>query len=354
MMEMQDSFTVEGDEVVLSEEDLALINALQIAPRISWSDAADVLGVHATTLAARWDRLKLSGAAWTTAHLIGDPKQMCLALVDVDCEMRLRAEVTAALAAIPEVVTVEEAASNRDLMLTVIAPTLAGFTDDVLPRFKEIRGLLKYRTSLCTRLHSGGYAWRLNILDKAKQAALKALAGPEAAGSPAPVAGAPLPSSHLDLIPFLARDGRAGAADIARSLGRSPATVQRQLNRVLSSGLLSFRCEIAQKLSGYPVSCQWFANVPPGQHEAAAAELRSLRTVRLSASTTGSTNFVILMWLHSLADVMNAELALQQRIPQIELVESVVILNTAKRVGWMLNPDSTASGAVVVTGIQVS
>ncbi len=223
----------------------------------------------------------------------------------------------------------------------------------MLPRFKEIRGLLKYRTSLCTRLHSGGYAWRLNILDKAKQAALKALAGPEAAGSPAPVAGAPLPSSHLDLIPFLARDGRAGAADIARSLGRSPATVQRQLNRVLSSGLLSFRCEIAQKLSGYPVSCQWFANVPPGQHEAAAAELRSLRTVRLSASTTGSTNFVILMWLHSLADVMNAELALQQRIPQIELVESVVILNTAKRVGWMLNPDSTASGAVVVTGIQV-
>ncbi|HAG57834.1 MAG TPA: AsnC family transcriptional regulator, partial [Arthrobacter bacterium] len=186
MMEMQDSFTVEGDDVVLSEEDLALINALQIAPRISWSDAADVLGVHATTLAARWDRLKLSGAAWTTAHLIGDPKQMCLALVDVDCEMRLRAEVTAALAAIPEVVTVEEAASNRDLMLTVIAPTLAGFTDDVLPRFKEIRGLLKYRTSLCTRLHSGGYAWRLNILDKAKQAALKALAGPGAAGTPAP------------------------------------------------------------------------------------------------------------------------------------------------------------------------
>jgi len=124
-----------------------------------------------------------------------------------------------------------------------------------------------------------------------------------------------------------------------------------QLNRVLSSGLLSFRCEMAQKFSGYPVSCQWFANVPPGQHEAAAAELRSLRTVRLSASTTGSTNFVIVMWLHSLADVMNAELALQQRIPQIELVESVVILNTAKRVGWMLNPDSTASGAVVVSGI---
>ncbi|QDG68353.1 AsnC family transcriptional regulator [Pseudarthrobacter sp. NIBRBAC000502772] len=339
--------------MVLSEEDLALINVLQIAPRISWSDAADVLGVHATTLAARWDRLRLSGAAWTTAHLIGDPKQTCLALVSVDCEMRLRAEVTAALAAIPEVVTVEEAASNRDLMLTVIAPTLAQFTDHVLPRFKEIHGLLKYRTSLGTRLHTAGHSWRLNTLDKAKQQALQAVAGPAATGSAAPRLGAPLPPSHLDLVPFLARDGRAGAAEIARSLGRSQATVQRQLNRVMSSGLLTFRCEIAQKLSGYPVSCQWFANVPPGQHEAAAAELRSLRTVRFSASTTGGTNFVILMWLNTLADVMNAELALQQRIPQIELVESVVILNTAKRMGWMLNPDSTASGAVVVADTGV-
>ena len=37
----------------LSEEDLALIHALQIAPRVSWADAAEILGVHATTLAAR-------------------------------------------------------------------------------------------------------------------------------------------------------------------------------------------------------------------------------------------------------------------------------------------------------------
>ncbi|KQN89378.1 Lrp/AsnC family transcriptional regulator [Arthrobacter sp. Leaf69] len=339
----------------ISEEDLRLINALQIAPRISWSDAAGILGVHATTLAARWERLRASGAAWSTAHLMGDPKQMCLALVDVDCDMRLRAEVTAALAAIPEVVTVEEAASNRDLMLTVITPTLSRFSDIVVEQLKEIPGLTKYQTALCTRLHSGGYAWRLNVLDKSQLAALQALAGPEAAGPATPAhQGAPLPQSHLDLIPFLARDGRAAAADIARALGRSPATVQRQLNRVLASRVLSFRCEIAQKYSGFPVSCQWFANVPPGQHEAAAAELRSFRNVRLTASTTGRTNFVILMWLHSLAEVLNAEQALQQRIPGIELVESVVVLNTAKRVGWMLNPDSTATGAVVVPAAELA
>ncbi len=61
----------EGIIVELSEEDLALIHALQIAPRLSWADAAEILGVHATTLAARWERLRSGGAAWITAHLIG-------------------------------------------------------------------------------------------------------------------------------------------------------------------------------------------------------------------------------------------------------------------------------------------
>lgn len=333
----------------LSEEDLALINALEIAPRISWADAGEILGVHATTLAARWERIRGAGAAWVTAHLMGDPKQMCLALVDVDCDMHRRAEVTGALAAVPEIVTIEEAASNRDLMLTVLTQSLEEFTTTVASRLQDIGGLLKYQTALCTRLHSGGYAWRLNVLDRAQIAALQAKAGPEAAGSAPPDAVVePLPESHLALLPFLARDGRATAADIARALGRHPATVQRQLNRVLASRLLSFRCEVAQKFSGYPVTCQWFANVPPGQHEAAAAELRGLRNVRLSASTTGRTNFVIIMWLQSLADVMNAELALQQRIPDIDLVESVVMLSTVKRVGWMLNQDSTATGRVIV------
>ncbi len=55
---------------------MALVNALQIAPRLSWADAADVLGVHATSLAARWARLRKQGVAWITGHLIGDPHDM--------------------------------------------------------------------------------------------------------------------------------------------------------------------------------------------------------------------------------------------------------------------------------------
>ncbi len=334
----------------LSEDDLALIQVLQVHPRLGWADAAKVLGVHATTLAARWERVRSSGSAWVTAHLAGNPQQMLLAFVAVDCDMNQRAAVTAELAAIPEIVTVEEAASNRDLMLTVITRSLEEFSTNVVARLKTIEGLTKYQTALCTRLHTSADEWRLNILDKAQLATLRTLGqGAEGAGRHAAAVG-DLPPSHLALLPYLAQDGRATAADIARELGRNPATVQRQLNRVLASGILLFRCEVAQRYSSFPVTCQWFANVPAGRHEEAAAAFRTISNVRLSASTTGPTNFVIIMWLQSLADVMTAELALQQKVPGIELVESVVMLRTVKRVGWMLNEDTTASGAVVHTG----
>ncbi|MBX7442397.1 MULTISPECIES: Lrp/AsnC family transcriptional regulator [unclassified Arthrobacter] len=334
----------------LAEEDLALIQVLQASPRIGWADAAKVLGVHATTLAARWERLKSGGSAWVTAHLAGDPRQMLLAFVAVDCEMSKRDSVTGELAAIPEIVTVEEAASNRDLMLTVITTSLAEFSTKVVSRLKSIEGLTKYQTALCTRLHTSADEWRLNILDKTQLATLRTLGhGIPGLNRHQPAPG-PLPQSHLDLLPYLARDGRATAAEIARGLGRHPATTQRQLNRVLASGILLFRCELAQGYSSFPVTCQWFANVPAGRHEEAAAAFRTISNVRLSASTTGPTNFVIIMWLQSLSDVMTAELALQQKVPGIELVESVVMLRTVKRVGWMLNEDTTASGAVVHAG----
>jgi DNA-binding Lrp family transcriptional regulator len=338
----------EAAAVELSEDDLALIQVLQSSPRLGWADASKVLGVHSTTLAARWERLAASGAAWVTAHLVGDPQQMLLAFVAVDCEMHLRDSVMAQLAAVPEIVTVEEAASNRDLMLTVITRSLEEFSANVVSRLKTIAGLTKYQTALCTRLHTSADAWRLNVLSRAQLATLRTLTqGTPDAQRAGPAVGQ-LPQSHLDLLPYLARDGRATAAEIARDLGRHPATVQRQLNRVLASGLLSFRCEMAQRYSSFPVTCQWFVNVPAGQHEDAAAEIRTISNVRLSASTTGPTNFVIIMWLQSLADVMTAELSLQQKVPGIELVESVVMLRTVKRVGWMLREDTTSSGALVV------
>ncbi|MDH6109724.1 DNA-binding Lrp family transcriptional regulator [Kitasatospora sp. MAP12-15] len=49
---------------ILSEDDLALINALQLRPRASWTVLGAALGVDPVTVARRWNRLARRGEAW--------------------------------------------------------------------------------------------------------------------------------------------------------------------------------------------------------------------------------------------------------------------------------------------------
>lgn len=326
----------------VSEDDLALVNALQISPRIPWVRAGEILGAHPTTLASRWDRLRSAGVAWVTAHLVGAPDQMSLSFHDIECELSRRRSVLARICAIPEVVSVEESARNRDMMLTVITPSLAHLDRTVIPQLTGIDGLTKCQTSMATKLYADGHAWRLNVLTRSQQGALsRDVVRPAAAPGP-------LPPSYWPIIQMLARDGRATVADIARHTGAHPATARRQLNRVLDGGTLSFRCELAQAYTGLPVSCQWFARVPAGKHEQAAEAMKTFRNLRLCVSTTGMTNFIFVLWLRTVADVMTAERTIVERVPGIELIESAITLNHAKRVGWLLNPDSTATGEVII------
>ncbi|WP_194236484.1 AsnC family protein [Streptomyces phyllanthi] len=89
------------DPFILDEIDLALVNALQVAPRASWSVVGQVLGITPTTAARRWDRNATSGAAWVTAYpwLSTWARHYCLAFVDVDCRPAAAHRVVQPLAA---------------------------------------------------------------------------------------------------------------------------------------------------------------------------------------------------------------------------------------------------------------
>jgi DNA-binding Lrp family transcriptional regulator len=327
----------------LTDDDRALINVLQLAPRISWQDAGEVLEKHPTTLAARWERLRAAGVAWVTAHLLGDPAEMTLSFVDVDCELRRRGEVEAALCAIPEVVSVEESARNRDLVLTVVTPSWEDLTRKVLPRFARIPGIVRYQSAMCTALHARADAWSLEALSAPQRAGLRGVTGRR----PGPYTGPP-PSSYWPIVQELSRNGRATAVEVAAATGLHPVTARRQLNRVLAGGTLAFRCEVAQDYSGYPVSCQWFASLPPDERHRAVEVLRGFRGLRLCASTTGTSNFTFIMWMRTAAEVLDIEDRFLAAVPHARIIESSLTVTFLKRVGWMLNPDTTATGEVVV------
>lgn len=325
----------------LPAEDLELVHALQIAPRATWSQLGAALGRHPTTLAARWERLRADGRVWVTGHIGSTGVQGCATFISLECRPGRRPEVLERLCAVPDIATVEESARAWDVRLTVLTNSWQQMTREVLPPVRADPAILRTQVTVATRLYAIGNNWRLDVLTPEQQRRMAALR-PESLRPPGAV-----PPRLTEMMAVLQRDGRATAAEIAAATGTHPTTAARRLRQALGTGLLALRCELAQEHSGYPVSCQWYLRVPPAQLEAAVRYLRTYRTLRLCASTTGDTNLTCLLWLRTPEDILDVEAGLQAAAPGVQVVESDVGVRTHKRMAWMLREDSTATGEVV-------
>lgn len=325
----------------LTERDLELIHGLQIAPRISWADAARILGTTPASVAGRWRRLRQDGTAWITAHPGGGTPQAMIAFVEVDCVPGGKDEVKNALCLDPRVVSIEERARSGDFLLTVMTHDMADFSRYTLDELKLIPGVQGHRTHIVKKLHYEANAWRLDALDSGRRQQFRASARPDK-GLSTP------PAEPWPLIKVLSEDGRAGAADIARATGRNPATVRRQLARLLGSGMLTFRCELAQEYSRWPINGSYFARVPPGQLRPTVRALATVPELRLCASTTGESNLLFTVWAGSMAGLLDLEQRIGEHLPWLEIKDSSITLRTIKRMGWLLDGHGGATGDVVV------
>jgi len=338
----------EGQE--LTAQDRALINVLQWAPRITWGDAGEILGAHPTTLAARWERLRESGAAWMTAQLDISGTPAGLAFVELSCRPETRAEATDALVAMPEVLSVDAFSGDPDLGLTVVTRDLRALSVLVEQEIAAVPGVDRVRVMLSSKLHAAGDRWRLDVLTPEQRERARAAAEAEARDLPR---RGPLQEEHRAVVEVLMRDGRASAAEIARVTGLHPATARRHLQKVLASGMLSLRCDVAQPLSGFPLTVQWFARLDAAEHGAAAARLAEDPRTRVVASVTGRANFLVVMWLSSVADVLEAEQGIQEKVPGIDIQQSVVSLRPVKRLGWVLDPRGGAGERFVAPDLPL-
>ncbi len=326
----------------LDEQDLALVHALQIAPRVSWAEAARVIGSTPATLARRWERLHAEGLAWVTVHPGRRMSEVVVAFVDVDLDPGRRAETIRALCRDPRAVTVEEAARGRDLMVTVLETDQAALARFVLDELPRLPGVRRVDTHLATDVHWEGSRWRLDALDPGQEAALRESRRRSGGTPPTAVA-----ANYRPLVEALATDGRRSAADLARITGRPPATARRQVSRLLSSDLLSFRCELAQVRSRWPTVCTWLARVPTDDVDRTVRSLATLPELRLCASTAGATNLLFTVWSRSPGELIRLERLLAEKLPSLRLEESAVMLRAPKRMGWILDADGRNTGEVV-------
>lgn len=331
----------ENDEL-LSEDELALIHALQLRPRASWTELGSALGVDPVTVARRWQRLGGRGAAWV--GMSPGPRlleQVCVAYLEIDCAAGESAKVVADLATHPHMLTLERAAGTHHILATVATGDLAAmsrYTLDILPAVPHLTAV---RAHLVTHMFTEGGDWRIDALAPDQRTQLTT----PPARPPARDRGR---VNDLDraLLGALAHDGRASYAALAATLGTGTATVKRRIDELTGLGLLRFRCDFARPLGGWPVAVTFWATAPAADLRRIGHALVDLPQTRNCAAVSGPHNLAIQASLHSVGDVLRFETQLATDHPELTIAERVITLRHEKLLGRILDPQGRSVSVV--------
>ncbi|MDI2132099.1 Lrp/AsnC family transcriptional regulator [Yinghuangia seranimata] len=336
----------------LDRLDQCLVDALQIRPRAPWTELAPVLGADAVALARRWRRLVSDGRAWVTAH--PHPEFVCaanggIALVEITAERRAAEGLAARLAHDAAAVSVDVATGGRDLLVTVMTARLEELLHYVQHRFAALPGVVSTRTHVVTAVYADGGGWRLRALDATQRGRLTASAPTQPVSQPVPYGQARVAEpgpGDADLVRALGVDGRATHTDLAARTGTSATTVARRMQRLVASGTVRLRCEVAQPESGRPVGVTLWLRVPPARLASVARELAVHPDVRMCAAVAGTANLVLRLWLPGVAEIPAFEAELLDRFRGVDVVERALTLRPVKRLGRLLDGRGRAEAAV--------
>ncbi|MFD4374843.1 Lrp/AsnC family transcriptional regulator [Streptomyces sp. NPDC058486] len=329
-----------------SELDLALVEALQSAPRATWTQLGQALGVDATTVARRWERLRSEGLAWVTAY--EPPRHATVAYVEVRCRARQFESVSQALTRLPWVFGVDETAGDFDLFLSVAATDLYSLGKAVHGTIGRLRGVVATHTCLGLTLFGEGSNWRTRAMEPASRALLpeSGIRTHEARDTYSTHTRTRLGPQDAALRAALGHDGRLGYKELAAAIGMSEYTARRRLHRMLRDREITLRCDFAHSLAGYRAVALYRAVVPHPHLDQTGAALARMEQVRLCASVSGPHNLLVMVWVHDLDGISTFENHLADRFPHLEVKDRTLTLHCPKRMGRLLDPVGRAIGHV--------
>ncbi|EMD25740.1 Lrp/AsnC family transcriptional regulator [Amycolatopsis azurea] len=322
---------------MLTEPELDLIAALQVAPRASVAVLAEALDVSASTVGRRLLRLedqrilRVIGQVEWTARARGNPRH-----VWVTTEPGASGSAAKALARFPEVQLAAETAGRSDVYLAVHVPDRAQARELLADRIPGVAGVAGTHSELVLRALTRADSWRLHRLSQDQHAIL---AGEQVV--PAAPDGFDTDKASPDerrLIGLLAGNGRITAAEAGRILGLSQSTAYRLIQSTLRRGIVRPRVEVEPAQLGYELEAIIALTVTPGAIQDVARELArhpSARYVSIVAGTASIIHQGVFRNEDEMADFLTRDLA---PLPGITALQVSVVLRMLRRY-WLYRED---------------
>ncbi|MFZ3572373.1 Lrp/AsnC family transcriptional regulator [Streptomyces sp. BH097] len=329
-------------EFAVSEADLTLIHALQLAPRASWAQLAEGIGHSAGTLARHWARLTEAGIAWSGVlpdAVRGGGTTLCSAWIQVRCTAGGIAATAAELARDPGTLCVVRLAGAADLLVFHTCYDTAALDRHLGERVHALPGVRATRADLVTRMHGPVSPLHLHQLGPDLRRKVASLA-PRLSSGGTPQDGMP-DATDRALLHAMAGDARLGTTALAKACGLSEATARRRLDRLESRSDLHYVVKLAPRFTPRPLLGFLYLDVPPEQAAQTAAAVLRQRGTRNVSSVTGPHNLLVCAWLRSPAQLAEYTERLSRTVPSVRVAGTTLALRIQKLGAQILGPDGT-------------
>lgn len=277
----------------LDAVDVQIAHAIQIAPRASFRQIADVLDVAEQTVARRYRRMRREGLIRVTLAL--DPRAFgdVFWLVRVRCRPEASAAIADALARRDDVSWISIHSAGWEIVFNLRG---SGSTDSeellmrLLPKASHV---LDVSPSIALHVFIGASpddwgVWRHTLTD----AQVDVLTATNIRVESEPPAGVPLSADDQRIAEHLAHDGRTSYSTIARALGTTAGIVTRRVETLLASGVAYFDVDIATAATGMTPHVLWL-RIEPRHLDAAGKALAAHPDVPFATAITGRFNLTV-------------------------------------------------------------
>lgn len=309
---------------ILDEVDQSLVRALRQDGRASWNQLADVVGVSEQTVARRYRRLHSADLLRVVGIPLGRRLGYSEWLFRIQCTPNTAPVVALALAGRPDILWIDLLAGGTEILCFPHARSARERDDlllDKLPRTGRVTGV-------------SAHSVLRHFL-------------PDSIGR---LQDSPRPRLDQDderLLRELARDGRAGYAELATAVGKSETTVKRRLEQLVGAGALTFNAEIDPALLGMETQAVLWLSVAPARLDQVGQAMSRHQEIAYVAATTGPTNLIAVLVCRDADAFYDYLTTTLGAMPGVGTVETSPLIRNVKRSGFvkdgvrLLDPPST-------------
>ena len=282
------------DAFTFEPEDLRIIRALQIDPRVPFATVASVAGLSEPTVSRRYGRMRRMGAVRVAG--VVDPGALGQSqwMVRLRCRPGSVAAIAEALAHRDDVSWITLDAAGTEITCAIRSRSQEERDDLLGHQLPRAAAVLDLEASLMLRQFLGGrghyWAALAGVLTPEQETQLGSTASPFTESAVVIDRASHLDGHDEKLLSALAADGRASLADLASGTGLTPSRVARRLQKLTADRVVHIDVELAPEALGYHSRANLWLRVHPSQTKSVGRALARMPEVGFAAATTGRNN----------------------------------------------------------------